>query len=637
MRIAMRPSWPLVVAPMSDSRIVPAPAPVADDPENLDGWGFRDTAFKVLPNGNVTLTGSRYELSGQELPYLLPWIRQVMAVEVGGKERPSEYPAAPFPAPRKDTALVATLRKALPADALSEDGPQRLRHGHGHSLEEMYAVRHGALGRIPDLIVYPATEDQVVAIVAAAVQHNACLIPYGGGTNVTDALRCPPTETRTIVSVDLSRLNRILWIDPVNRMACIQAGAVGRHIQAELAKHGLTMGHEPDSVEFSTLGGWIATHASGMKKNKYGNIEDLVLDVNVVTADGKLTRPGLAPRESAAYDPRRWLFGSEGTLGIVTQAVVKVFPLPEAQEYGSALFPSFEHGMRFLYDLSKEGRLPASVRLVDNLQFQLGQTLKPAPTGTKVLVSKAQKFLVTKVKGFDPDRMVACTFLHEGSRSEVDAERKLVGRLAKKHKGMLAGPENGRRGYQLTFGIAYIRDFVMQQGILGESFETSVPWSKAEELQQRVKDRIHAEHARRKLPGKPFITCRVTQLYQTGVAIYFYLGFYHEGVEHPEHVYGELEQAARDEILKAGGSISHHHGVGKIRKQYLPRVFSKTTLEWAGSFKQAVDPRNVFGAGNAAASPPAVTAPANGKANGHARTGGRKPAATVKAGKGRHG
>jgi alkyldihydroxyacetonephosphate synthase len=593
---------------MSSFRIIPPVAPVDDDPVSLDAWGFKDTAFKVLGNGNVTLTGGRYPLSGQELPYLLPWIRDVMAVELPQDDNhPSQYPPQ-IPEPRRNAALLAELKAALPADAVSEDGGARMRHGHGHSLEEMYAVRHGALGRIPDLIVYPSTEEEVVAVVAAAVKHGACLIPYGGGTNVSEALRCPANETRCIVSVDLTRLNRILWIDPVDRMACIQAGAVGRHIQAELAKHGFTMGHEPDSVEFSTLGGWVATHASGMKKNRYGNIEDLVLDVSVVTADGKLTRPVVAPRESAALDPRRWLFGSEGTLGIITQAVVKVFPLPEAQEYGSALFPSFEHGMRFLYELNQEGRLPASVRLVDNLQFQLGQTLKPASAGMKALVSKAQKAFVTKVKGYDPDRMVACTFLHEGSRREVAAEQRTVARLAKKHGGMSAGAENGRKGYQLTFGIAYIRDFVMQQWILGESFETSVPWSQAEELAERVKRRLHEEHAARKLPGKPFVTCRVTQLYQTGVCIYFYLGFYHKGVPDAAHVYAELERAARDEILKAGGSLSHHHGVGKIRQRFLPRAFSPTALEWGAGFKRAVDPKNVFGAGNHATGGPAEPA-----------------------------
>jgi alkyldihydroxyacetonephosphate synthase len=586
---------------MDSHRFTPPHQPLATDgAESLDGWGFRDSAFEVLPNGNVMLTGDRYELSGVELPYLLPWVRKVMEIELSVADtHPSHYPSS-IPEPRRNLPFLHEIRRLLPEDGLTEDPMVRLRHGHGHTLEEMYAIRHGRLERVPDLVVYPSTEEQVTAIVEAAARHDVCLVPYGGGTNVTDALRCPVDEERSIVSVDLSRLDRILWIDPVNMMACIQAGAVGRRLQAELARHGFTLGHEPDSVEFSTLGGWIATHASGMKKNRYGNIEDLVLDVHVITASGPLSRPHVAPRESAGIDPRRWLFGSEGTLGIITHAVVKIFPLPEVQKYDSVLFPSFEDGVGFLYDLTREGRPPASVRLVDNLQFQLGQTLKPTSRGAKALMSETQKFFVTKVKGFDPDRMVACTLLYEGRRDEVETEAATVTRLAKRHKGMMAGAENGRRGYQLTFGIAYIRDFVMKYWILGESFETSVPWSEAIALSENVKQRVHREYAARGLPGKPFVTCRVTQVYQTGVCIYFYFGFCHKGVADPAALYAELEHASRDEILKSGGSLSHHHGVGKIRQRFLPRVFSKTALSWAAEFKRAVDPDNLFGISNQA-------------------------------------
>jgi alkyldihydroxyacetonephosphate synthase len=586
---------------MHGHRFTPPPAPPEPTgAESLDAWGFRDSAFTVLPNGNVQLTGSRYELSGVELPYLLPWIRRVMAIDLPVADtHESSYPPE-VPPSRPNLPFQSEIRGLLAEDAVSDDAMVRLRHGHGHTLEEMYSIRHGRLPRVPDLVLYPGSEEQVTAIVEAATRHDVCLVPYGGGTNVTDALRCPVEEERTIVSVDLSRMNRILWIDPANLMAGIEAGAVGRHLQAELARHGFTLGHEPDSVEFSTLGGWIATHASGMKKNRYGNIEDLVLDVRVVTAQGILSRPAVAPRESAGLDPRRWLFGSEGTLGIITSAVVKIFPVPQTQEYDSVLFPSFSEGVAFLYDLTREAHPPASVRLVDNLQFQLGQTLKPASRGAKALISKAQKFFVTRIKGFDPDRMVACTFLYEGSPEEVSAEQAAVARLARRHGGMRAGAENGRRGYQLTFGIAYIRDFVMKHWILGESFETSVPWSKALELADNVKRRIHDEYAARGLPGKPFATCRVTQVYQTGVCIYFYFGFYHKGMPDPARVYAELEHAARDEILKSGGSLSHHHGVGKIRQRFLPRVFSRAALEWAAEFKRAVDPGNLFGISNQA-------------------------------------
>src|SRR4029079_10217566 len=241
---------------------------------------------------------------------------------------------------------------------------------HGHTQEEMFAIKYGQLGRIPDLVVFPETDQQVASLIEAAKKHIVTLIPEGGGTNVTDALRCHAHEKRTIVSVDMTRMNRVLWIDRKNMMASIQSGAVGRHIMAELKKYGVTMGHEPDSVEFSTLGGWIATNASGMKKNRYGNIEDLVLDVSVATAAGTLERTSASPRESVGLDLRRLMFGSEGTLGIITSAIVKIFPLPEVQKYGSVLFPTFEEGFKFMYELARQSTPPASVRLVDNLQFQ---------------------------------------------------------------------------------------------------------------------------------------------------------------------------------------------------------------------------------------------------------------------------
>jgi alkyldihydroxyacetonephosphate synthase len=336
-----------------------------------------------------------------------------------------------------------------------------------------------------------------------------------------------------------------------------------------------------------------------MKKNRYGNIEDIVLDVNVVTARGRLERTAVVPRESVgSADVRRFVFGSEGCLGIVTSAVVKVFPLPEAQVYGSIVFPDFESGVRFLYDLEAAGNVPASVRLVDNLQFQLSQMLKPRATGWKAIESRIQKLVVTKVKGFDVERMTACTIVYEGSRAEVDAQRKHVQALARKYGGLAGGSANGQRGYQLTFGIAYIRDWIMNHWLLGESFETSVPWSQALALCENVKRRIREECAKRRIGGTPFVTCRVTQLYPTGVCIYFYFAFYFKGLAEPEKIYAEIEHAARDEILRSGGSLSHHHGVGKIRQRFLARIASPGVAAWARDIKGAVDPTNVFGAGN---------------------------------------
>ena len=583
----------------SVSLIHPDPPPhEPGDVESADVWGFRDSGFEVNEAGHVFARGTRYAISGHELPHLLPWMREVLQVELDPRDRlPSRYPGE-LPDSRADAALVQALGECLSPAQVSAEPEVRLRHGHGHTQEEMYAIKHGRLERIPDLCVFPSTSEEVERLVALAAERSLCLIPYGGGTNVTDALRCPPDEERPIVSVGMCRMNRIEWIDPRNHMACIQAGAVGRQLQTTLAAHGFTLGHEPDSVEFSTLGGWIATHASGMKKNRYGNIEELVLDVEAVTPRGVLQRSALGPRESIGCDPSRWLLGSEGTLGLITRAVVKLFPLPERQRYGSILFRDFETGVAFLEALTRSGDLPASVRLVDNLQFQFGQALRPATRGWRVVKSRLERIYVTRVRGFEPNRMVACTLVFEGTEASVRAQEKRVYALARRFAGMPAGSENGRRGYQLTFGIAYIRDFAMNHYILGESFETSVPWSRVGALCDNVKQRLFQEHAKRGLPGRPFVTCRVTQLYPTGVCVYFYFAFYFRGVDAPSETYAELERAARDEILRSGGSLSHHHGVGKLRDRFLPEVLAPAAFAWKRGLKHAVDPDNVFGCAN---------------------------------------
>ena len=239
-------------------------------------WGFRDTHFDISENGHVIIRGSRYELSGKELPRFLPWVREVLEIDVNAKNvHKPQYPTA-IPEPILSPDFLEALRSLLSPKQIETNGEIRMRHGHGHTQEEMFSIKYAQLGRIPDVVVYPESEEQVAKLVELCKEHNATLVPYGGGTNVTDALRCFPSELRSIISVDMRRMNRILWIDRTNMLACIQAGAVGRHIMAELKKHDVTMGHEPDSVEFSTLGGWIATNASGMKKNRYGNIEDLL-------------------------------------------------------------------------------------------------------------------------------------------------------------------------------------------------------------------------------------------------------------------------------------------------------------------------------------------------------------------------
>ena len=209
---------------------------------------------------------------------------------------------------------------------------------------------------------------------------------------------------------------------------------------------------------------------------------------------------------------------------------------------------------------------------------------------------KVERWLVTGPLGFDPEQMVAVTLVFEGTRADVEQEERRVYELAKRHGGRKGGAENGKRGYLLTFGIAYIRDFVLRHHILGESFETSVPWSEAQGLIDRVKRRIYEAHDERKLPGRPFVSCRVTQLYETGCCIYFYMAFYSRGVNDPVADYHEIEAEARKEVIAAGGSISHHHGVGKLRLPFVKDIMSPAMVSWRNSMKEALDPQGIFAA-----------------------------------------
>ena len=249
--------------------------------------------------------------------------------------------------------------------------------------------------------------------------------------------------------------------------------------------------------------------------------------------------------------------------------------------------------------LNQTGAKPASIRLVDNVQFRLGQALKPAPTDRrKVLTSKLEKLVVTRVKGFDPHQMVAATMVLEGGKDEVEYQYKVVLETAKKFGGISGGAGNGERGYMLTYAIAYIRDLLADYYIVGETYETTVPWSRIHDVCDAVKRVAASEHERLGFPGKPFTSPRVTQMYHTGVCIYFTHGLLHKGIEDGDERFAEVEKNMREAIMAAGGSISHHHGIGKLRRRFVDKVASPESLDAVRALKQGVDPQNVFGVRN---------------------------------------
>lgn len=564
-----------------------------------NGWGYKDSKFVVDgTTHHVSFTGDRYKIGNKTLPHFKSWVESALGVDLSvllpAKQPPSDQD---LPSPVVNEAFVDAVRRQ--GIVYSSDGQDRLFRAHGHTMREIFTLREGCFPRIPDLVVWPTCHEDVVFLVSMASQHNVVLIPFGGGTSVSGGLECPSNEARMIVSLDTSQMNRILWVDKMNLTANIEAGIIGQDLERKLAEHGLCTGHEPDSYEFSSLGGWVATRASGMKKSVYGNIEDLVVHVRLVTPSGVLERSCQVPRLSGGPDVHHFVLGSEGTLGVVTQVTIRVRPLPECQRYGSIVFPTFEPGVACLREVTRQQIRPASIRLMDNTQFIFGQALKPEANSLLApLWDGFKRFYVTRVKGFEVDKMCVATLLFEGSKQEVDMQEKRVYEIAAKFGGLAAGEENGLRGYMLTFVIAYIRDLGLDFSVVAESFETSVPWDRVVDLCRNVKDVIVRECHSHGVSLPPLASCRVTQTYDAGACVYFYFAFNYTGVPDPVHVYEEIEAAAREEILACGGSISHHHGVGKIRKRWLEQTISSTGMQMLRAVKQSVDPQNIFANGN---------------------------------------
>lgn len=563
-------------------------------------WGYTDTRFEFTDEQTVRVTGTRYPLAGAKLPRFVGFVEQILVLPIHPDlERKPVLPEN-LPQPVRNEPFLEALGAVMPVYCKSADDNARLTHSHGQlSVDEIYRIMTGhAPARLVDLVVYPGNEIEVQELVRLAGQYDVVLIPYGGGTNVSGALLCPIEERRMIVSVDMRRMNRVLEIDRSNNRVVVEAGITGKELERQLAEAGLTCGHVPDSIEFSTLGGWIATNASGMKKNRYGNIEDIVLDAVMISGAGEVHSLPVAPRTSLGIQPRHFLFGSEGGLGIITRAVLQVRPVPETCRYASFVFPDFSDGLCFLKAVQDAEIRPASIRLASNMEFRLGQALGRQESRRKALASRAKAFYLLRIKGFHPERMVAGTVLMEGSRTDVERQWKALSRLLRESGGLSGGEENGRRGYQVTFAIAYIRDFLNSFDILGETFETSAPWDRVEALVAAVESELHRLGKVYGVPGRPYLSYRISQSYQTGVCIYFTLGFCGRGLAQADSVYQAIEQRLREVVLDYGGSLSHHHGIGKVRQQFIGRVYSDSAIRAIRGIKQSIDPGNIFAAGN---------------------------------------
>ncbi len=477
------------------------------------------------------------------------------------------------PAPLADLSLPAPRLQppaSLEVICFSDDYERAL-HSYGRSYGDVLKAFRGRFDHPPDVVARPRDEAEVEAVLDWALSAGAAVIPFGGGTSVVGGVEARVDGRYAgVVTIDLKALDRVLEVDAVSLAARIQAGATGPRLEQQLAEQGLTLRHFPQSFQFSTLGGWIATRAGGHFATLYTHIDDLVESVRAVTPAGVWESRRL-PGSGAGVSPDRLLIGSEGTLGLITEAWVRVRPRPTRRADAGVKFSSFADGAAAVRELSQSGLYPTNCRLIDAQEAKT----TGAGDGTHALL----------VLGFEADERDV-----EPSMSvALDICTDLGGDFERRGGGDSVG--SWREAF---LRAPYLRDTFVAMGVLSETFETATTWDRFPDLHARVTEAATA--AVRDACGAGTVTCRFTHVYPDGPAPYYtILAPARRGQELEQ--WAQIKQAASDAVIDAGGTITHHHAVGRDHRPWYDRQRPEPFAAALRGAKAAVDPSGALNPG----------------------------------------
>jgi alkyldihydroxyacetonephosphate synthase len=513
------------------------------------GWGYEDE-----------------QLSPDELRGAAEYISAQLGFGSTTPELPVALDDVSLPAPR--LTPPASLDEIC-----SVDTHERALHAYGRSYRDVVRAFRGRFDHPPDVVARPRTEAEIEHVLEWAIGADAAVIPFGGGTSVVGGVEPDvPERFAGVVTIDVRALDRVLEVDPVSMSARIQAGAAGPRLEEQLKEHGLTLRHFPQSFQFSTLGGWIATRAGGHFATLYTHIDDLVESVRAVTPHGMWESRRL-PGSGAGVSPDRMLIGSEGTLGIVTEAWVRVRPRPRFRKSQAVRFAGFEAGARAVRALSQSGLYPTNCRLIDAQEAKT----TGAGDGSAALL----------VLGF------------ESADHDVDAWMSLALQCCADHGGAWDEPAEGKDGSVDTWREAflrapYLRDTFVAMGVLSETFETAITWDRFDAFHSDVMSRARA--AVREVCGAGSVTCRFTHVYPDGPAPYYtILAPARPGSELEQ--WAEIKQAAADAVIAGGGTITHHHAVGRDHRPWYDRQRPGPFATALRGAKAAIDPSGALNPG----------------------------------------
>jgi len=467
--------------------------------------------------------------------------------------------------PASDFPLENMLNRIPPSripqhPLISTDPKLRLDHAHGQSLPDWIGLRCGILQCFPDGVAMPASVDEVQELLSFAADHDVTVIPFGGGTSVVGHLDVSQSE-KAVLSLSLEHLNRLIRIDPENMLAIFEAGVRGPEIENQLGSRGFTLGHYPQSFEYSTLGGWVVTRSSGQQSRHFGRIEQLFAGGEVVTPRGTLYLPPF-PASAAGPDLRQILLGSEGRMGVLTRVTVKISHLPEKDDVYGIFFPSW-----------KQGKDAVKAIAGADIPFSMIRLSNPAETitnlalaGHKGQISLLRRYL--RLRGLADQQACMCLIGFTGSRRITTAAKGDSFSIIRQNKGLAVGKAMGNAWKKNRFRSAYLRNTLWDLGYAVDTLETAITWDKVAATMQAVEKSI--TNALAGADERAHVFTHLSHVYPTGSSIY--TTFLFRLFERPQatlEAWTSAKQSASRVIVDAGGTISHQHGVGKDHRQYL--------------------------------------------------------------------
>ncbi|MFJ7965335.1 FAD-binding oxidoreductase [Streptomyces sp. NPDC096324] len=476
------------------------------------------------------------------------------------------------PEPPSAPVLDALADAVGGAEQVRTDAETRIRHTRGKSTPDLLKIRAGDAGDAPAAVVLPATHDEVLAVLRVCAEHGLAVVPFGGGTSVVGGLA---PERSAFVALDLRRMNAMLGIDPVSRTATLQPGLRAPDAEALLAEYGFTLGHFPQSYEWATIGGFAAARSSGQASAGYGRFDEMVLGLTLATPEGTLDT-GRAPRSAAGPDLRQLILGSEGAFGVITSVTVRIKPLPRTRVYEGWRFASFEEGATALRRLAQDGPRPTVLRLSDE---------------TETFVGLAQPDAI----GSADAATAGCTAIagYEGTEEETARRREEAAEVLRAAGGTYLGAEPGERWAHGRYSAPYLRDALLDAGAFAETLETATFWSRVPELYAAVRTALTETLSAAGTP--PLVMCHISHVYENGASLYFTV-VSAQGEDAVAH-WAPAKEAANEAVLSAGGTISHHHGVGTDHRDWYLREAGPLGVEALRAVKERLDPEGVLNPG----------------------------------------